>query len=59
MWAWLVHLNLCADPPALLLLMVHASANAEGRKRRDAIRNTWLSDVDKLSEKIGQAIMYK
>ena len=43
----------------MLLIMVHASAKAEGRKRRDAIRNTWLSNVDKLSEKIGQAIVYK
>ena len=45
--------------PMLLLILVHASGNAEGRKKRDAIRNTWLSEVDQLSQKIGQAIKYR
>ena len=43
----------------LLLILVHASGNAEGRKKRDAIRNTWLSEVDQLSQKIGRAIKYR
>jgi hypothetical protein len=43
----------------LLLILVHASGSAEGRKKRDAIRNTWLSEVDQLSQKIEQAILYR
>ncbi len=45
--------------PGLLLLLIHASGKEVGKERRDAIRATWVSEIDAISEELGQEISYK
>ena len=44
-----------------LLVLIHASGNPIGRKRRDVIRHTWVSDVvlDNIALNFGTRVMYK
>lgn len=44
-----------------LLVLIHASGNPIGRKRRDVIRRTWVSDVvlDNIALNFGTRVMYK
>ncbi len=51
--------NVADSNPGLLLVLIHASGKQIGRERRDAIRATWVSEIDLLSEEFEQRISYK
>lgn len=51
--------NSTDSDPGLLLVLVHASGKQVGKERRDAIRATWVSEIDLLSEEFKQGITYK
>ena len=40
-------------------MLIHASGKDVGKERRDAIRATWISDIDLISEELGQEVSYK
>lgn len=44
-----------------LLVLIHASGNSIGRKRRDVIRRTWVSDMvlDDIVMNFGSRVVYK
>ena len=44
-----------------LLVLIHASGNTIGRKRRDVIRKTWISDIvlSRITETFGTQVTYK
>ena len=44
-----------------LLVLIHASGNTIGRKRRDVIRKTWISDIvlGRIADIFGSRVIYK
>jgi len=50
-----------SDMDVTLLVLIHASGSAMGRKRRDIIRKTWVSDLvlDRIINTFGTRVEYK